>query len=66
MRFKDLWNHPDAFRGRRVTVQGRVERIFRQGPVGSFPALAEIWIARRRVTPFAWLFPRTGWPATTG
>ena len=37
-KFKDLWNRPDVFRGRRVTVQGRVVRIFRQGPVGSFPA----------------------------
>ena len=28
--FKDLWSRPDAFRGRRVTVEGRIERIFRQ------------------------------------
>jgi len=43
--FKDLWNRPDLFRGRRVTVHGRIKRIFRQGSVGSFPPLAEIWIA---------------------
>ena len=52
MSFKDLWNRPDAFRGRRVTVQGRVERIFRQGPVGSFPALAEVWITSPAGDPF--------------
>jgi hypothetical protein len=42
--FRDLWNRPDVFRGRHVTTDGRVQRIFRQGPIGSFPALAEIWI----------------------
>jgi hypothetical protein len=55
--FKDLWNRPDAFRGRRVTIQGRVERIFRQGPVGSFPALAEIWIASPAGDPFCLVGP---------
>src|SRR5438045_2123290 len=37
VRFRDLWERPGAFQGRRVSIRGRVERIFRQGPVGSFP-----------------------------
>jgi hypothetical protein len=56
--FKDLWNRPDAFRGRRVTIQGRAERIFRQGPVGSFPALAEIWIASPAGDPSCLVVPQ--------
>ena len=55
--FRDLWNRPDAFRGRRVTIQGRVERIFRQGPIGSFPALAEVWIVSPAGDPFCLVVP---------
>ena len=55
--FKDLWNRPDALRGRRVILEGRVQRIFRQGPVGSFPALAEIWIASPAGDPFCLVVP---------
>lgn len=42
--FRDLWDRPDEFRGRRVRVVGRVVRSFRQDAVGSFPALVEAWI----------------------
>jgi hypothetical protein len=56
--FRDLWNHSEAFRGRRVQVQGRVERIFRQGPIGSFPSLAEIWIAAPTGDPFCLVLPQ--------
>lgn len=42
--FRDLWDRPDEFRGRRVRVVGRVVRTFRQDAVGSFPALVEAWI----------------------
>ncbi|MGO9463255.1 MAG: hypothetical protein ACLQIB_28990 [Isosphaeraceae bacterium] len=56
VRFRDLWNQPDAFRGRRVIVQGRVERIFRQAAVGSFPPLAEAWIASPAGDPFCVVF----------
>jgi hypothetical protein len=55
--FRDLWNRPDAFRGRRVIIQGRVERIFRQGPIGSFPALAEVWIVSPAGDPFCAVVP---------
>jgi hypothetical protein len=56
--FKDLWNRPDALLGRRVMIDGRVQRIFRQGPVGSFPALAEIWIASPAGDPSCLVVPR--------
>ena len=60
VKFKELWNRPDRFRGRRVTVEGRVMRIFRQGPLGSFPALAEVWITSPAGDPFCVVFPRGG------
>jgi hypothetical protein len=58
--FKDLWNRPDKFRGHRVTIQGRVVRIFRQGPVGSFPPLAEVWVTSTAGDPFCVVFPQPG------
>jgi len=58
--FKDLWNRPDRFRGRRVTIQGRIVRIFRQGSVGSFPPLVEVWIASPVGDPFCVVFPQPG------
>jgi hypothetical protein len=58
--FKDLWNRADDFRGRRVTVQGRVVRTFRQGPLGSFPALVEAWITSPKGDPFCVVFPQPG------
>jgi hypothetical protein len=57
-KFKDLWNRPDTFKGRRVLIQGHVARIFRQGPVGSFPALAEAWITSPAGNPFCVVFPQ--------
>jgi hypothetical protein len=58
--FNELWNRPDAFQGRRVVVQGRVVRTFRQGPIGSFPPLAEVWITSRDGNPFCVVFPQPG------
>jgi hypothetical protein len=74
--FKELWNRPEFFRGRRVTVGGQVTRSFRQGPVGSFPALAEVWITSSVGDPYCIVFPlplstdrnpsETGAPKATG
>jgi hypothetical protein len=55
--FRDLWERASEFQGRRVTVRGRVERIFRQGPVGSFPPLAEVWIFSMAGDPLCLVFP---------
>jgi hypothetical protein len=60
VKFKDLWNRPDAFRGRRITIQGRVSRIFRQGPVGTFPPLAEVWITSPAGDPVCVVCPQPG------
>jgi hypothetical protein len=54
----DLLNRPDQFRGHRVTVSGRIVRIFRQGSVGTFPPLAEIWIASTAGEPFCLIAPQ--------
>ena len=56
--FRDLWNRPEVLRGRQVILEGKVQRIFRQGPVGSFPALAEIWIASPAGDPFCLVIPQ--------
>jgi hypothetical protein len=56
--FQDLWSHPGAHQGRRVAIQGCVERIFRQGPVGNFPALAEVWITSPAGDPFCLVVPQ--------
>ncbi len=64
--FRDLWARSDAHRGRRVTVQGRVERIFRQGPVGSFPSLIQVWVYSPAGDPFCLVFPRPAGPTTPG
>jgi hypothetical protein len=58
VRFRDICNRPDMFLGRCVIVEGRVERIFRQGPLGTFPALAEVWLISRTGDPFCTVFPQ--------
>ena len=60
VKFKDIWNRPDVFQGRRITIQGRVARIFRQGPVGTFPPLAEVWITSPAGDPSCVVFPQPG------
>jgi hypothetical protein len=56
--FRDLWDHPEAYRGRRVTIRGRLERAFRQGAVGSFPPLVEAWIFSPAGDPLCVVYPR--------
>ena len=58
--FRDLWDHPDDWRGRRVTVRGTVARVFRQGAVGSFPPLVEGWLSTPEGDLFCVVFPRPG------
>jgi hypothetical protein len=57
--FHDLWDPPGEFQGRRVAVAGRVERVFHQGPVGQFPALAEVWVASTATDPLCLAFPES-------
>jgi hypothetical protein len=42
--FRDLWERPDEFRGRRVRVEGTVTRRFRAPASGRLPARVEVWI----------------------
>lgn len=60
--FRDLWHHPETWRGRRVQVQGRVARIFRQDAVGSFPPLVEAWLSTPEGDLFCVDFPTGGVP----
>lgn len=61
--FRDLWENPQAHRGRRVRVEGRVVRRFRQGAVGAFPPLTELWIVSPAQDPFCLVFPTAEEPA---
>jgi hypothetical protein len=55
--FRDLWDHPDRYRGQRVQVEGRVARRFRQAAVGDFPPLEEVWITSPAGDPLCLVFP---------
>lgn len=55
--FRDLWELPDEYRGRRVQVEGRVERRFRQGPAATQPALTEAWIFTPAMDPICLVYP---------
>jgi hypothetical protein len=61
--FRDLWDHPARYEGRRVQVEGRVVRRFRQGSFGTFPPLEEAWLSSPRGDPFCIVFPE---PETPG
>lgn len=57
--FRELWERADRHRGRRVQVEGRVVRQFHQPPLGTFPALTELWIFSPTQDPFCVVFPTT-------
>ena len=57
--FRELWDHPETYRGRRVQVEGRVVRRFRQGAFGTFPPLDEVWAVSPAGDPFCLVFPAT-------
>ena len=55
--FRELWDHPERYQGRRVRVEGRVARRFRQGAFGTFPPLVEAWAVSPAGDPFCLVFP---------
>ena len=57
VRFRDLWDRPEAYSGRPVRVEGRVARLFRQPRIGEFPPLAEAWIVSEAGDPSCLVFP---------
>ena len=60
--FRELWDHPATYQGRRVQVQGRLVRRFRQGSFGTFPPLEEAWVFSPAGDPFCVVFPATSAP----
>ena len=63
--FRELWEHPATYQGRRVQVQGRLVRRFRQGSFGTFPPLEEAWVFSPSGDPFCLVFPATRDPRET-
>ena len=57
VRFRDLWDRPEAYAGRAVTVEGQVARLFRQPKLGDFPSLVEAWVVSPSGDPFCLVFP---------
>jgi hypothetical protein len=57
--FRELWDHPAKYQGRRVQVEGRIIRRFRQGAFGTFPPLEEAWAFSPQGDPFCLVFPET-------
>jgi hypothetical protein len=55
--FRALWDHPRAYQGRRVRVEGRLVRRFRQGSFGTFPPLEEAWVFSPKGDPLCLVFP---------
>jgi hypothetical protein len=55
--FRDLWDHEDDWKGRRVTVEGRIVRRFSQPAIGPFPALTETWILTGGDNPLCLVYP---------
>ena len=55
--FRDLWDHPGQFRGKRVHVVGEVRRLFHQDATGQLPALVEVWLTTGSGDPLCLLCP---------
>lgn len=55
--FRELWEAPGRLQGKRVRVEGRVLRRFRQGAFGTFPPLVEAWAVAPSGDPYCLVFP---------
>lgn len=55
--YRALWDHPERYEGKRVRVEGRIVRRFRQGALGTFPPLVEAWAVTPAGEPYCWVFP---------
>jgi hypothetical protein len=58
--FRDLWDHPDTWSGRRVSIRGRLVRAFRQQAFGEFPPLVEAWLSTPQGDLFCVVHPQPG------
>ncbi len=57
VRFRDLWDEPESYRGRMVTLEGRLVRRFRQNDLGTFPPLSELWLQTEEGNLFCAVYP---------
>lgn len=55
--FRALWERPEQYQGRRVRVEGRLVRRFRQGAFGTFPPLVEAWAVSPAGDPLCLVYP---------
>ena len=55
--FRRLWESAGEFEGKRVRIEGRVARRFRQGAFGTFPPLVESWVVTPAGDPFCLVYP---------
>lgn len=55
--FRDLWEHPDRYRGHRVRVRGAIVRRFAQPAFGAFPPLTELWLRTPEDNPICLVYP---------
>ena len=45
VKFRELWDRPNEYRGRRVRIEGQIARQFHAPPAGELPARVELWLA---------------------
>ncbi len=55
--FRQIWEHPEAYKNKRVRVEGRVMRRFQQAAYGTFPPLVESWAVTPSGDPFCLVYP---------
>ena len=55
--FRRLWDFSNDFERKRVRIEGRVARRFRQGAFGTFPPLVESWVVTPAGDPFCLVYP---------
>ncbi|MFO0954154.1 MAG: hypothetical protein U0835_23965 [Isosphaeraceae bacterium] len=60
--FRQLWDQPERFQGKRVVIRARLDRRFRQGAVGTFPPLVEAWATSTAGDPFCLVYPASEKP----
>ncbi len=57
--FRDLWDRPADYQGKRVEIDASIEQIFEHKSIGKFPELIELWGFSRVGDPVCLVFPRS-------
>ena len=58
--FRELWERPKDYRGRRVRVEGRIVRHFQAPASGELPPRVELWLATANNDVMCVVFPEPG------